>query len=163
MRPAVARQVLVLAALGGGAALITWSVRRPLAPPPPAAAVLRAPLRAPAPAPGRASPADAGAAAEIAPAPAPAAPDPATLAAADARQDGKIARGLSEHGGSGLLVSASPPGSLTEQLRLQPGDIVVSVNGEPVASVADFVHIYRTEGMPTELTILRKGREMHLH
>jgi type II secretory pathway component PulC len=94
---------------------------------------------------------------------APPAADPAALAAADQHQSGKIARGLSEHGGSGLLVSAAPPGSLTEQLRLQPGDIVVTVNGEPVSSIEDFVRIYRVQGTPTQLTILRNGREIHLH
>jgi type II secretory pathway component PulC len=90
-------------------------------------------------------------------------PDPAALAAADDHQSGKIARGLVEHGGSGLLVSAASPGSVTEQLRLRPGDIVVTVNGEPVSSLEDFVRIYRTQGTPTQLTILRNGREIHLH
>ncbi|MBS0581154.1 MAG: PDZ domain-containing protein [Proteobacteria bacterium] len=160
MKPGPARQILVLAGLIIGAALITWDLRRPPAPRPapvPAApAAGTTPLPAPARAPDGGTP-------RAEPAPPPAPPDPATLAAADARQDFKIARGLGEQGGSGVVVNASPPGSLTEQLRLQPGDIVLSVNGEPVATVADFVHIYRTEGLPTELTIRRKGREIHLH
>jgi S1-C subfamily serine protease len=160
MKPGSARQVLILAALVAGAAFITWDLRRPAAPP---AAVpdVPAPRAMPVPAPAPAASTEGAPAAEPAPPPAP--PDAATLAAADVHQDAKIARGLAEHGGSGLVVNASPPGSITEQLRLQPGDIVLTVNGEPVATIADFVHIYRTEGMPTELTIRRKGREMHLH
>ena len=87
----------------------------------------------------------------------------APLSPIDQRQNSKISRGLVARGGGGLLVSAVPPGSVPEQLRLQPGDVIVTVNGEPVSSTEDFARIYREQGTPTQLTILRRGREMHLH
>jgi hypothetical protein len=161
--PRFTARVLSLGVLGVAAAVALWYLLHPAAPvvapqagagaesvPNTSAVAVRPPGVAAAP----------SAAAPEAPPPQPPA---AEVAAADEHQSGKIARGFSEHGGSGLLVNAVPPGSMTEQLRLQPGDIVVTVNGEAVSSVDDFVRIYRAQGMPTELTILRKGREMHLH
>jgi S1-C subfamily serine protease len=155
-------RALSLAVLVAAAAWVSWYLLRPVVPEiaPPAAATSRS-LPKPDTAAVAAPPGDAGSSASAGQAPGQ--PPPAVRAAADEHQSGKIARGFSEHGGSGLLVSAAPPGSMTEQLRLQPGDIVVTVNGEAVASIDDFVRIYRAEGLPSELTILRQGREMHLH
>ena len=158
--PRSAARVLSLAVLGVAAALAVWYLLRPAMPVVAPQAVSS--KSEPSPHTVISPPSDAASASIAAP-PAPAQPPPAVLAAADAHQSGKIARGFSEHGGSGLLVSAAPPGSLTEQLRLQPGDIVVTVNGEAVSSVDDFVRIYRAEGLPSELTVLRQGRELHLH
>lgn len=87
----------------------------------------------------------------------------ATAASPDQRQDVKIARGLSANAAGGIRVDAVPAGSPARQLRLEAGDVIVSVNGEPVASPAEFVRIYRAQGLPTQLTILRNGREFHLH
>ncbi len=159
--PRTAAKALLVTGLAVAA---MWAIRYALRPGvPETAPVAVTSESAPRPrTPSVASPPSSGGA-EATVAQAPVVPAPAVLAAADEHQNGKIARGLSEHGGSGLLVSAAPPGSLTEQLRLQPGDILVTVNGEPVSSVDDFVRIYRAEGLPTELTILRKGREIHLH
>lgn len=162
--PRATGKVLLGAALALGAAVLTWYLRPPVEPqvtparalPAQSVPALSAPTLSGTAA--TAAPAEQGTAAAV-----PSQPDPAALAAADEHQSGKIARGFKDHGGNGLLVSAAPPGSLTEQLRLQPGDVVVTVNGEAVASVDDFVRIYRSEGMPTELTVLRKGREIHLH
>ena len=81
----------------------------------------------------------------------------------DRRQDAKIARGFAPNPSGGILVQATPPGSVAGELRLEPGDVVVSVNGEAVSSPADFVSIYRAHGLPTQLTVLRGGREIHLH
>jgi len=103
-----------------------------------------------------------------------AAPEPATLQAGssepataamsvDERQDAKIARGLASAAEGGLLVESAPPASVVAALRLQPGDVIVTVNGASVSAPADFVRLYREQGMPAELTILRAGREMHLH
>lgn len=87
----------------------------------------------------------------------------AALAPVDERQNAKIARGLSVNPSGGLLVGETEPGTIAGQLRLKVGDVIVSVNGQPIASTDDFVRIYREQGTPTELTILRRGREMHLH
>lgn len=84
-------------------------------------------------------------------------------ASIDARQDAKIARGLRADPEGGLRVEDTPPGSLVEELRLLPGDVIVSVNGESVATPEDFVRIYRTQGRPTQMTVMREGRELHRH
>lgn len=81
----------------------------------------------------------------------------------DARQDAKIARGLRADPEGGLRVEDTPPGSVVEELRLLPGDVIVSVNGESVATPEDFVRIYRAQGRPTQMTVMREGRELHRH
>jgi len=99
--------------------------------------------------------------------PAPEAPgssEPTTPAmSVDERQDAKIARGLASTAEGGLLVESAPPASVVAALRLQPGDVILTVNGASVPTTADFVRLYREQGMPSELTIVRAGREMHLH
>lgn len=82
---------------------------------------------------------------------------------ADERQLVKIARGLSAGSDGALHVTATPPGSVVGQLHLQPGDVIVTVNGQPVASPEEFGRIYHEEGLPTELTLIRRGREVHRH
>jgi S1-C subfamily serine protease len=115
------------------------------------------------PAPAASAAGQAGAAA-AAPAQADAAVNPAApLAPVDQRQNMKIARGLSPSSSGGLLVGDTDPGTIAGQLRLKVGDVIVSVNGQTITSTDDFVRIYREQGTPTELTILRRGREMHLH
>ena len=94
---------------------------------------------------------------------APAAAEPVDTSHPDRRQDAKIARGLSASSSGGVLVTAVPPGSVTGQLHLQAGDIIVAVNGEAVSSPGDFTRIYREHGLPTELTVIRDGRELHRH
>jgi S1-C subfamily serine protease len=89
------------------------------------------------------------------------APPPAM--SVDERQDAKIARGLASSAEGGLLVASAPPASVAAALRLQPGDVILTVNGSAVSTPADFVRIYREQGMPSELTIMRAGREMHVH
>ena len=81
----------------------------------------------------------------------------------DQRQAAKIARGLSANPGGGILVEEAPPGSVAGQLRLQVGDVITSVNGEAVSSPEQFAGIYREQGLPRQLTIIRDGKEMHRH
>ena len=154
--------------------LALWWLGRP-APLPPLPA--QAPsATAPATSPGAALVTPAGAAggrgAAGAAGPAEAVPEsPATAASAaapvvgdvDARQDAKIARGLASNPSGGLRVEGTPPGSVTGLLHLQVGDVLTQVNGEGVDSPEDFVRIYRAQGTPSTLTLLRDGREIHLH
>ncbi|HEX4387013.1 MAG TPA: PDZ domain-containing protein [Steroidobacteraceae bacterium] len=109
------------------------------------------------------------------PLPAPAAPEEGAAAAlppvgaasassgVDERQNAKIARGLASNSEGGLVVQSAPPASVVQALRLQPGDVIVTVDGAHVSVPEDFVRLYRAHGMPTELTIVRDGREVHLH
>jgi S1-C subfamily serine protease len=82
---------------------------------------------------------------------------------ADQRQLTKITRGMSSAPAGGILVTGTPPGSVTGQLRLREGDVIVSVNGEAVSTPDEFARIYREQGVPRQLTILRDGREIHRH
>jgi membrane-associated protease RseP (regulator of RpoE activity) len=117
----------------------------------------------PLPAQGSSAPPSAGAP-DTTPAEGDAAGGPAApLAPVDQRQNAKIARGLSPNPSGGLRVGETEPGTIAGQLRLKVGDVIVSVNGQTISSTDDFVRIYREQGTPTELTILRQGREIHLH
>lgn len=82
---------------------------------------------------------------------------------ADQRQLAKITRGMSPAAAGGILVTGTPPGSVTGQLRLREGDVIVAVNGEAISTPDDFARIYREQGVPRQLTIIRDGREIHRH
>jgi S1-C subfamily serine protease len=82
---------------------------------------------------------------------------------ADERQLAKITRGMSPAAAGGILVTATPPGSVTGQLHLHEGDVIVAVNGEAISSPEEFARIYREQGLPRQLTIVRDGREIHRH
>ena len=90
-------------------------------------------------------------------------PDVGGAATADERQVAKITRGLSVGADGALRVMGTPPGSVVGQLHLQPGDVLLSVNGRPVTSAEEFARLYREQGLPTELTVLRDGKEVHRH
>jgi hypothetical protein len=174
------RRRLLLVATGiAAAALAAWLwLRQERAAVPPASVQPGVPAAVPpasAPASGPASvtpsagaPAPEGSGAGGAPDPS-APPEPgsseptAPAMSVDERQDAKIARGLTGAAEGGLVVESAPPASVVGALRLQPGDVILTVNGASVATPADFVRLYREQGMPSELTILRAGREMHLH
>jgi general secretion pathway protein C len=47
----------------------------------------------------------------------------------------------------GLVIQAIPQGSMLERLGLQPGDVVRSVNGEPVTSESDVARILQQRGI----------------
>lgn len=81
----------------------------------------------------------------------------------DERQDAKIARGLASNSEGDIVVQSAPPASVVQALRLQPGDVILTVDGAHVSAPEDFVRLYRAHGMPTELTIVRDGHEVHLH
>jgi S1-C subfamily serine protease len=82
---------------------------------------------------------------------------------ADERQLAKITRGMSAAAGGGVRVDATPPGSVTGQMRLRAGDVITVVNGEALESPEEFARMYREQGPPRQLTIVREGREIHLH
>jgi len=42
----------------------------------------------------------------------------------------------------GVRMEQAPPGSLAQKLGLQPGDVIRSVNGQPVASAGDLARLY---------------------
>ncbi len=81
----------------------------------------------------------------------------------DRQQDDKIVRGLTTNPRGGILVSSVPPYSVVSQLRVEAGDVIVSVNGRPVGSLEEFVRIYREQGLPRQMTVIHHGREMHHH
>ncbi len=170
-----ARALLAVGVLIAAAGLVAWWLR-PAAP----VALQPAPLGAGAPNYGFAQPAPQRAGTDalpaVPPAPAPATPpaaqagegestvaSPGLPAEADRRQDAKIARGLADHDGEGVLVVATPGGSIAGALHLLPGDLVKTINGRPVSSTQDFVRLYREEGLPSQVTVERDGREVHLH
>jgi len=60
-----------------------------------------------------------------------------------------------------VLVSTVTPGSAAESGGLRPGDLIVSVDGNPVGSFGSFAEIVRTSGgRPLALTFARDG-EIH--
>ena len=81
----------------------------------------------------------------------------------DQRQVAKVTRGLTANPGGGILVESIPPGSVASLLRVQAGDVIVSVNGDAVTSPEEFVRIYREQGLPRQMTVIHNGREMHRH
>jgi membrane-associated protease RseP (regulator of RpoE activity) len=81
----------------------------------------------------------------------------------DQRQVAKVTRGLSANPGGGILVESIPPGSVASQLRVQAGDVIVSINGNAVTSPEEFARIYREQGLPRQMTVIHNGREMHRH
>ena len=90
-------------------------------------------------------------------------PQEQPLPPADARQLAKIAHGMRANPAGGILVEATPPGSVVGQLRLLPGDVILSVDGVPATTPEQFALNYREQGLPRQLTILRNGTEFHLH
>lgn len=98
-------------------------------------------------------------------------PDPAPAAVAsgaevvarDQRQSAKISRGLRAHDGGGVLVEVAPEGSIVQQLGLQRGDILLSVNNVPVNSPDDFARVYRDQGRPRQVEAVRDGHVFHRH
>ena len=83
------------------------------------------------------------------------------VAAAEQRQITKITRGMRSDPAGGVRVEETPPGSVANQMHLQPGDLLISVNNETVSSPEDFARIYRAEGIPGEFVVMRNGRELH--
>jgi general secretion pathway protein C len=61
-------------------------------------------------------------------------------------------RPLSGAPAQGLLIQEVPPGSMLERIGLQAGDVVRSVNGEPVTSEADVARVLQQRGMQGSFT-----------
>jgi serine protease Do len=58
----------------------------------------------------------------------------------------------------GALVTMVQPSSPADDADLRPGDIVIDVGGEPVASAADATRLLRSARSPVRVRILRNGR-----
>lgn len=65
----------------------------------------------------------------------------------------------------GFLIRSIAPGSLYQQLGLKPGDVIRSVNGQPIDSLAQAMQVYRHLPVSGEinLRILRNGHAKELH
>jgi membrane-associated protease RseP (regulator of RpoE activity) len=75
----------------------------------------------------------------------------------------KLSRGLSAHQGGGIEVDDVQSGSVAGALGLQPGDVILVINGTRVDSPAEFARIYQEEGMPSQIVAQRDGRLFHDH
>jgi len=169
--------LFAVALLMAGAGLLAWWLRSADTGAPPAATGATAVVGAPAAGATSQGTDAAGAtgARQSAPAPITAPFSPPTPIAVDdtravangatpeQRQENKLTRGLKARPGGGIVVEAVPPGSVAGQLRLQVGDAIITVNGEAVGSPEEFARMYREQGLPRQLTIIRDGREMHRH
>ncbi len=164
----MSRNFLLLAAAVAAAALLAWLARG-------TPGTLPAPRRA-AGAPVPAPPASIASGFAATPAESAAQPPPVAAAAegaaaaavpaevqeaAEQRQDAKITRGMQVNPGGGVRIESAPPGSPVSQMHLQPGDVLKAVNNEQLSSPADFARIYRAQGLPGEIVVIRDGRELH--
>jgi S1-C subfamily serine protease len=86
---------------------------------------------------------------------------PEVTAASEQRQADKITRGMRADPSGAVRIDEAPPGSVVNQMHLQPGDLLKSVNNEPVSSPEDFARLYLAEGIPGEFVVIRNGRELH--
>jgi general secretion pathway protein C len=63
-------------------------------------------------------------------------------------------------GNGGFLVKQMQPGSLYEKLGLQPGDVIKTINGQPLNSMEDAIRLYQQ--MPNvnavQMEIMRGGK-----
>lgn len=64
--------------------------------------------------------------------------------------------------GGGLTVQEAPPGSMLDRFGLQPGDVIKSVNGAPVAGQADIARLYAqaSAGRALQGEIVRAGKTL---
>ncbi len=96
-------------------------------------------------------------------APAPAA-DPlvraASLGVAPGDPPAGVTAGLA--GTPGLYVRLVVPGSNAERLGIRPGDVVLSLNGRPVAGVADIFAAGLRDGTPLAVEVWREGSRLSL-
>lgn len=64
----------------------------------------------------------------------------------------------------GVAVEAAPPGSMLANLGLQPGDVIRSVNGQPVTSEADLARIAQQAALnpSVQAEVMRDGKVVPL-
>lgn len=67
--------------------------------------------------------------------------------------------------GGGFLVRQIQPGSLYEKLGMRPGDVIKSVNGQPINSAEDAIKFYQQMSnlSSVQMDILRGGRNESLY
>ena len=81
----------------------------------------------------------------------------------DPKQLGNLGR-VNANPGGGVLVEEVPGGSLAEKLGLQSGDVVRTVNGNPINSPADLGRVYQQIGQTGQVRVegARGGRPLNL-
>jgi S1-C subfamily serine protease len=74
----------------------------------------------------------------------------------------EIAAQLGVQGQEGVVVFAVTEGSAAEEAGIEPGDVIVEMDGEPIASVEDLYSVLRDKspGNQVELKLLRDGQEV---
>jgi S1-C subfamily serine protease len=68
--------------------------------------------------------------------------------------------------GGGLLVGRVTAGSIAEKAGVQPGDIIINLEGDPVISpeqLAERFSAAAQSGRPVRLGVQRNGQTMELH
>ncbi len=65
----------------------------------------------------------------------------------------------------GFVISEIAPGSLYQQAGLQNGDILLAVNGQPITSAKQAMHMYQTlqQTSAIDLQLMRAGRLKQIH
>ena len=78
-----------------------------------------------------------------------------------ALQSGGIGLGHNEQGIFGVTINESPPGGIIERLGLQPGDVVVAVDGMPAASEETALSLLDTAAADRDIPYaFRRGKEV---
>lgn len=77
---------------------------------------------------------------------------------------GSVATGRLNMTPAGPTVEEAPPGSLLARIGLQPGDVIKSINGEPVQPGRDMVRLFRMgdSGETVRGQVLRSGQLISL-
>jgi S1-C subfamily serine protease len=68
--------------------------------------------------------------------------------------------------GGGLLVGRVTAGSIAEKTGVQPGDVIINLDGDPVATPEQLAERFSTashSGRPVMLGVRRNGQTIELH
>lgn len=76
----------------------------------------------------------------------------------------QVARNPGLAGKRGMLIGDVDPGSVAQGAGLQKGDIIKSINGNPISNVAELERMIRSPELKTGMLMLveRNGRELYL-